>query len=73
MAGKIRLIIDEFLDKRAKGNEMLSLIIQTQMLLNGVNPFRYNMQSADDPKIIAKLEKLTTQFTSFPINADFVE
>ena len=53
MAGKIRQIIDEILNKRAKGNEMLTTIIQSKMLLIGVNPNRYTLQSADDPLIIA--------------------
>ncbi|MGD0845026.1 MAG: hypothetical protein ABSA06_11760 [Geobacteraceae bacterium] len=66
MAGKIRQIIDEILNKRAKGNEMLTTIIQSKMLLIGVNPNRYTLQSADDPLIIAKLEKLTKQFNIFP-------
>jgi hypothetical protein len=66
MAGKIRQIIDEILNKRAKGNEMLTTIIQSKMLLIGVNPNRYTLQSADDPLIIAELEKLTKQFNIFP-------
>jgi hypothetical protein len=63
MAGKIRQTIDDIIDKQAKKTESLVGLIQAKMLLMGVNPKLYTMQSPDDPQIIAKLEKLKNQFT----------
>ncbi len=37
---------------------MLERVIKTKLILKGINPNKYTLESEDDPLIIAKLEKM---------------
>jgi hypothetical protein len=56
MAGKIKSMIDYIIKQRAQDNPMLERVIKTKLILKGINPSKYNLQSDDDPVIIKKLE-----------------
>lgn len=56
MAGKIKGMIDYIIKQRAQDNPMLERVIKTKLILKGINPSKYNLQSDDDPVIIKKLE-----------------
>jgi hypothetical protein len=56
MAGKIKNMIDYIIRQRAQDNPMLERVIKTKLILKGINPSKYNLQSDDDPVIIKKLE-----------------
>ena len=58
MAGKIKKMIDSIIEQRAKGNTMLEGVIRTKLMLKGVDPKKYTLQSDDDPAILGKLEAL---------------
>jgi len=58
MAGKIKQMIDSIISQRAKDNPMLERVIKTKLILKGINPNRYTLQSDDDPAVIVKLEKM---------------
>jgi len=58
MAGKIKNMIDSIIDQRAKDNPMLQGVIRTKLMLKGIDPKKYTLQSDDDPGIISKLEAL---------------
>jgi hypothetical protein len=58
MAGKIKKMIDFVIEQRAAGNSMLEKILKTKMILKGINPAKYTLQSDDDPAVIDKLDKL---------------
>jgi len=58
MAGKIRQMIDTIIIQRAKDNPMLERVIKTKLILKGINPNKYTLQSDDDPVILDKLEKM---------------
>ena len=58
MAGRIRRMIDSVIEQRAVGNPMLEKIIKTKMILKGVNPNKYTLDSDDDPVILNKLENM---------------
>ncbi|HTP64462.1 MAG TPA: hypothetical protein VMJ66_03645 [Geobacteraceae bacterium] len=58
MAGKIRRMIDSVIQQRAMGNPMLEKIIKTKMILKGVNPNKYTLESEDDPLVLDKLERM---------------
>jgi hypothetical protein len=58
MAGKIKQMIDAIISQRAKDNPMLERVIKTKLILKGVNPSKYTLQSEDDPIVIGKLEKM---------------
>lgn len=62
MAGKIRQMIDSIISQRAKDNPMLERVIKTKLILKGVNPNKYTLQSEDDPVILGKLEKMVAEF-----------
>ncbi|MEI6205784.1 MAG: hypothetical protein WCP20_03265 [Desulfuromonadales bacterium] len=56
MAGKIKQMIDTIINQRAKDNAMLVGVIKTKLMLKGIDPGKFTLQSPDDPTIIAKLE-----------------
>ena len=58
MAGKIRQMIDSIITQRAKDNPMLERVIKTKLILKGINPNKYTLQSEDDPIVLGKLEKM---------------
>jgi hypothetical protein len=63
MAGKIRQMIDSVIAQRAMGNPMLEKIIKTKLILKGVNPNKYTLQSDDDPVILEKIEKMLMELS----------
>lgn len=58
MAGKIKRMIDSVIAQRAGGNPMLEKILKTKMILKGVNPDKYTLESDDDPVMMEKLERM---------------
>lgn len=58
MAGKIKEMIDFIIEQRSRNNTTIESIVKTKMMLKGVNPYKYNHLSDDDPNIIGKLEKM---------------
>ena len=58
MAGKIKMMIDSIIQQRAKDNPMLEGVIKTKLMLKGIDPKKYTLQSDDDPVVISKLEAL---------------
>ncbi len=58
MPGKIRRLIDSIISQRTQDNPMLERVIKTKLILKGINPNKYTLESEDDPLIIAKLEKM---------------
>jgi hypothetical protein len=61
MAGKIKEMIDFVLKQRAAGNPMLEKIIKTKMILKGINPSRYTLESDDDPAVLQQLEGMSME------------
>jgi hypothetical protein len=62
MAGKIKLMIDAFVNQRAMGNSVLEGVVKIKLILKGIDPKIYTAESEDDPAIIAKLEELMKEF-----------
>jgi hypothetical protein len=58
MAGKIKEMIDSIINQRVQGNPMLQKVIKTKLILKGINPGKFTMDSPDDPVVIGKLENL---------------
>jgi hypothetical protein len=58
MAGKIKRMIDSIIKQRASDNQMLEKIIKTKMILKGVNPNKYTLESDDDPVVLEQLERM---------------
>ncbi len=61
MPGKIKRLIDSIISEKTQGNPMLERVIKTKLILKGINPNKYNLESEDDPVIIAKLERMMSE------------
>ncbi len=64
MSGKIKMMIEEILRERTKGNDMLVKAVNTKLMLKGINPSKYDEFSFDDPVIIEKLERMKRHVVS---------
>jgi hypothetical protein len=62
MAGKIKQMIDAFVNQRAQGNSVLEGVVKIKLILKGIDPKMYTLESEDDPSIIAKLNELMQDF-----------
>lgn len=60
MAGTIKKLIDCIISTKADGNQALSNLVKTRLMLKGINPDSYNFYSEDNPIIIEKLENFIT-------------
>jgi len=58
MAGKIKAIISEIIEKRSQGNTTIATVTRAKILLKGINPDKYTSESDDDPAVIEKLKSL---------------
>jgi hypothetical protein len=61
MPGKIKGMIDKIIAERAKGNITLINTTRTKLVLKGIDPDKFNAQSADDPAIMSKLQTLAQE------------
>jgi hypothetical protein len=55
LAGKIKEIIDEIIQKRSKGNPAIAEMTKAKLILKGINPSKFDSYSDDDAIIIEKL------------------
>jgi hypothetical protein len=62
MAGKIKEMIDSLVNQRAQGNSVLEGVVKIKLILKGIDPKNYTIDSPDDPAIIATLEELMREF-----------
>ena len=58
MAGKIKMMIDEIIEKRSKGNPAVADVIRAKLLMKGINYDKYTSTSEDDPAVIETLKDL---------------
>lgn len=61
MAGKIKALIDEIVDKRANGKPFLISITKAKLALKGVDPEAFNESSDDDIEVLNKLKKIAVE------------
>ena len=61
MAGKIKGMIDIIIQKRSNGNPTIITTTTTKLMLKGINPSKYNVNSEDDPVVIEKLQNLARE------------
>lgn len=54
MSGKVKKIIDQIITERSKGNTTLVQTTKTKLILKGLNPDRFTLETEDDPTTIAK-------------------
>ncbi len=56
--GRTKKLIDEFIEKRAKGDNFLVISTKFKLLLKGINADEITDDTPDDPEIIEKIIKL---------------
>jgi len=61
MPGRIKQIIDQIVRQRAGNDAVLVDTTKTKLILKGVNPDRFTVQSPDDPAVIEKLKIIATE------------
>jgi hypothetical protein len=61
MTGKIKLMIDEIVQKRSKGNATIAASTRTKLILKGIDIQKYSSFSEDDPRVIAQLQAIAAE------------
>jgi len=61
MAGKIKQLIDQIVEKRSNGNPAIAKVTKTKLVLKGVNPDNFTSTSADDAQIISKVRQIASE------------
>lgn len=61
MAGQIRRMIDEIIEKKSKGNQAIVGAIKTKLILKGIRPDSYTTNSPDDPQVMGKIKDLARE------------
>ncbi len=62
MAGKIRRMIDEIVEKKSRGNQILGNLTRTKIILKGINVNSYDAFSDDDLAVINQLRQIAREF-----------
>lgn len=61
MAGQIKRMLDQIVEKRAKGNTLIANLTTTKLMLKGINPEKYNASSPDDPAVISRVRTVAKE------------
>ncbi|MDU2064506.1 MAG: hypothetical protein E6713_06645 [Sporomusaceae bacterium] len=61
MAGQIKSMCDKIIAQRASGNPTMEKITKTKLVLKGINPDQYTVNSPDDPAVLAKLTQVAKE------------
>ncbi len=61
LSGKIKKMIDEIIQQRSKGNPAIKEMTIAKLILKGINPNKFDIDSPDDITIINKLFDIARQ------------
>lgn len=56
--GRTRLILDSIITQRSGGDPMIAKLIRTKLILKGINPDTYSLDTPDDPNLVNRLMEL---------------
>ncbi len=56
--GKTKLILDSIITQRSGGDPMMAKVIKTKLILKGINPDIYSLDTPDDPNLVKRLMEL---------------
>jgi acetolactate synthase regulatory subunit len=59
--GKTRLILDSIITQRSGGDPMIAKLIRTKLMLKGINPDAYSLDTPDDPNLVNRLMELANK------------
>jgi hypothetical protein len=62
MAGRVKHLIDEFIQLRAAGNPGVTHFVRAHLMLMGIDPERYTERSPDDESKERALRKMIHDF-----------
>ena len=66
MAGRVRQLIDELYELRARGRPGVDHFLKAHLILQGINPDLHTAKTYDDPEMISALEKMIQAARSAP-------
>ena len=55
-------MLDEVVEKRARGNPTIRSITVTKLVLKGIDPDKFNASSPDDAEVIARVRQIAAEF-----------
>ena len=55
MSGKIKIMIDDIIRKRAGGSSAVAHLTRAKLIMKGINPDKFSEESPDDPQVISQL------------------
>jgi hypothetical protein len=61
MAGKVKVMIEQIIKERSKGNSTIEMTTRTKIILKGVNPDQWTASSIDDPKVIGQVTQIAKE------------
>ncbi len=61
MAGKIKEMIEKIIEERSKGNEVVRNTTHAKLILKGVNPEKFSVNSEDNPEVITRLKQIAAE------------
>lgn len=61
MPGQIKRMLDQIVEKRARGNALVAELTVTKLMLKGLNPEKYNASSPDDPAVISRARTVAAE------------
>ena len=61
MAGQIKKMLDQIIETRSQGDPFLALTTKTKLVLKGVNPEKYDVDSDDNPWVINEVRRIAKE------------
>lgn len=62
MAGRIKTLIDEIIQKRTAGRSGFEHFVRANLVMQGIHPDKYDETSDDDPEILVRLQRMLSEF-----------
>jgi hypothetical protein len=61
MAGQIKNMLDQIIETRSQGDSFLALTTKTKLVMKGINPDKYDCNSADNPWVIKDVRRIAKE------------
>jgi len=61
MAGEVKRMLDRIIELRSRGNETIARTTKTKLILKGINPSKFTVDSENDPEIIARIKQIAIE------------